>query len=427
MNSLAIFGGKKTINKNLLNLPEIQKEEKERVMKVLDKGVLSGFVAKKGDSFLGGEQVRELEKNICDYFQIKHSVSVNSATAGLYIALASCGIGPGDEVIVTPYTMSASATAILMQNAIPVFVDIRRDTLCIDERLLEEKVTSATKAIVVVHLFGYPAEMDKILQIADKYNLYVVEDCAQAPGALYKNRYVGTLGNIGVFSFNQHKTITCGEGGFCITNNKDLALRMQLIRNHGEVVVNDMKISDITNIIGYNYRLTEIEAAISIEQFKRLDFLNEQRRKLASYLSTRLSKYDFFLLPKEEKGNKHVYFVYPIIVDWMKMGISRDIFIKAITAEGIPFVSGYVKPIYLEPLYQKKIAYGKHGCPFNCKFYKKDIFYPKRLCPVAEKMYFNDLILTGICRHPNTIEDMELTVQAIEKVIANKTSLKKLQ
>lgn len=427
MSKLAILGGEKIRKKPFFQGAVIGEEEKRKVLEVLEKGILSGFIAKKGDCFLGGECVREFEEMVKKYFNVGYAVAVNSATAGLHIALGACGIGPGDEVIVTPYTMSASSTSILMLNAIPVFVDIEENHFCINPDILEEKITPLTKAIVVVHLFGYPAKMDRILEIAKKYNLYVIEDCAQAPGALFKNKLVGTLGDIGVFSLNQHKTITCGEGGVVITNDGNLALRMQLIRNHGEVIVESMNVEDITNIVGFNYRMTETEAAISIGQFKRLDFLNEYRRNLAHYLTQNLSKFEGLSLPQEEKLNKHVYFVYPIKFDSYKVGVKRDTFVQALNAEGIPFGAGYVKPTYLEPIYQRRIAYGKNGCPFNCPFYKGKLQYQKGLCPVTERMHFEELMLTGVCRYPHTQEDMEDVVKAFEKLFQNIKELKKLE
>jgi dTDP-4-amino-4,6-dideoxygalactose transaminase len=424
MDKLAILGGTKTRNRPFVNNAIVGKEEKRRVLEVLDSGLLSGFVAKKGESFLGGKQVKELEALLEGYFKSKYAVSVNSATAGLHIALGACGIGPGDEVIVSPYTMSASATAIVMLNAIPVFADIEKETFCIDPKKIEKAITPKTKAIVVVHLFGHPAAMDDIMKIARKHNIRVVEDCAQAPGAIYKGRLVGTIGDIGVFSFNQHKTITCGEGGFAITDNEELALRMQLIRNHGEVIVGDMGSADITNMVGYNYRMTELEAAVSIGQFKRLDFLNDHRIKLAEYLTDKLSQFKGLVLPKVKNNCKHVFFVYSIRFQEKIVGVPRDVFIKALNAEGIPFGMGYVKPIYLEPMYQKKLGYGDRGCPFSCNFYKGKVDYKKGLCPVAESMYEKELIATGVCRYPHKKSDVDDVVKAFKKVFKNIDKLK---
>ncbi|MBN1353737.1 MAG: DegT/DnrJ/EryC1/StrS family aminotransferase [Candidatus Omnitrophica bacterium] len=427
MSKLALFGGKKIRRKPFVSRAIVGKEESKRVNSVLKSGILSGFIAKSGDGFLGGKEVREFESLVGGYFGTEHVISVNSATAGLHVALGACGIGPGDEVIVTPYTMSASATAIIMQNAIPVFADISENTFCIDPGSIEQCITARTKAIIVVHLFGHPAEMNRIKALARKYKLKIIEDCAQAPGAVYKKQLVGTLGDIGIFSLNQHKTVTSGEGGFAITRNARLALGMRLIRNHGEVIAGNIRLKDISNIVGYNYRMTELEAAVSIGQFRRLDFLNAHRINLARYLTEKLSKFEGLTLPAEESGTKHVYFVYPIRIKESEARIPRDVFVKALNAEGIPCAAGYVRPIYLEPLYQKKIAYGRKGCPFTCGFYKGNAVYSKGICPVAEKMHRKELVIIPVCRYPETPRDMDDVVKAFQKIFNNRDKLRKFQ
>lgn len=424
---LALLGGEKIRKEPFPSHPIMGEEERKEVLEVLESGILSGFVGKVGDAFLGGPKVRKLEEEFIKYFNIKYAIAVNSATAGLHVALAACGIGPGDEVIVSPYTMSASASSILMQNAIPVFVDIQEDIFCLDSQKIEEAISPRTKAILVVHLFGHPAEIDDIRSIAQKHKLLIIEDCAQAPGATYRGKPVGTIGDIGIFSFNQHKTITTGEGGVVITNNDRFAARARLIRNHGEVVVKDMGCEDIVNILGWNYRMTELEAAVGFAQFKKLDKLTQHRIDLADYLMEKLSKYEGITTPVVYPESKHVYFVYPIRYNEDKIGISRDLFVKAINAEGVPFAAGYVKPIYLEPLYQRRICYGKQGCPFSCLYYKGEVHYDKGLCPTAERLYEKELMLTGLCRFPLTIEDITGVVRAFEKIFDNISKLKTME
>ncbi|NQT90391.1 MAG: DegT/DnrJ/EryC1/StrS family aminotransferase [Candidatus Omnitrophica bacterium] len=427
MERLAILGGKKLREKPFVTHAVIGEEERERVSKVLDSGMLSGFIAQAGDHFLGGEQVKELESLVREYFNAKHAVSVNSATAALHVAAAACGIGPGDEVIVTPYTMCASATAAIMMNAIPVFVDIDEKNFCIDPSKIKEAVTPRTKAIIVVHLFGLAADMDEITEIAKEHKLRVIEDCAQAPGATFKDRLVGTIGDIGVFSLNQHKTITSGEGGFVITGDDDMALKMQLVRNHGEVITEKMELEDIAGVVGFNYRMTELEAAVAVGQFRRLDSLTEHRIGLAEYLTEGLSNIDGLTLPEMPDHKKHVYFVYPIRLDEKVIGVSRDKFVKALVAEGIPCGAGYVRPIYLEPLYQKRIAYGKEGCPFTCPIYKGSVNYDKGICPVTEMMHEKELMVTGVCKYPHTRDDIDDVVKAFKKVIENRAALADLK
>lgn len=427
MGKLAISGGSKVRERPFVSHAIIEEEERKRVNDVLDSGMLSGFIANAGEHFLGGKQVKEFETLAEDYFGTKFAVAVNSATAGLHAALGALGVGPGDEVIVTPYTMSASATAIIMMNAVPVFADIEKETFCLDPQKVKEKITPKTKAIVIVHLFGHAANMDAIMKIAEEHKLSVVEDCAQSPGATYKQKLVGTIGDIGVFSLNQHKTITSGEGGFAITNDEKLGLRMQLIRNHGEAIVDNMEVEDINGIVGFNYRMTELEAAVSIGQFRRLDFLNDHRINLARYLTEKLSNFEGLILPQKSNVDKNVYFVYPIRFKEDVIGVNRNTFVNALKAEGIPFGAGYVRPIYLEPMYQRKTAYGVNGCPFTCGYYGGNADYSKGICPVCEKMHEEELMLTGVCKYPHTEEDINDVVKAFEKIFKNIDELKGLK
>lgn len=428
MPKLALLGGKKIRETPFPSHPVLGQKEKDRVLKVLETGLMSGFIATSGDVFYGGPNVRGLEDEFKEYFDVKQAVAMNSATAGLHAAVAALKIGPGDEVIVTPYTMCASASAVLMQGAIPVFADIKEDTFCIDPERIKEAITHSTKAILVVHLFGQSADMDEIISIAKENNLAVIEDVAQAPGATYKGKLLGTIGDVGVFSLNQHKTITTGEGGVAITNSDDLALRMQLVRNHGEVIVDDMGVEDVTNLLGWNYRMTELEAAVGIEQFRKLDFLTEHRTGLAEHLTKRLTGFHRGIAPPVTyQHNKHVYFVYPIRYEEDLIGIPRDLFVKAVVAEGIPFSAGYVKPIYLEPMYQKRICFGDKGCPFTCRFYESSVKYEKGMCPVTEMMHYEKLILTGLCRYPCRTEDIDDVIRAFEKVLENPEELLELE
>lgn len=427
MSTLALCGGPKVRTTPYVTHAVIGEEERRRVAEVLDSGMLSGFIGRAGASFLGGNQVREFEQLVKEYFRCAHVVASNSATSNLHMAVAACGIGPGDEVIVTPYTMSATATAIVMQNAVPVFVDIDAMTGALDPHKIAAAITPRTKAILVVHLFGYPADMDPIMAIARARNLYVIEDCAQAPGAHYKGQLVGTIGDIGIFSLNQHKTITSGEGGFAITNDAQLAFKMQLIRNHGEVVINDMPHEDIINVVGYNYRMTELEAAVSIGQFRRLDERNAHRQALAVYLADRLKSIPEIILPQPEPERSHVYFVFPMRWREEVAGFSRDLFVKALVAEGIPAGAGYVRPIYWEPMYQQRVAHGKSGCPFACPLYQGKTDYARGLCPVVERLHLKELFLTAICRHPHTKADIDDMVEAVQKILENRRELKNMQ
>lgn len=424
MSKLALLGGEKIRKKEFAPQQDFGEEEKRLVMQVLDSKILSGYLASPGEKFMGGEKVKTLEGLFREYYHVKHALVVNSATAGLHAAVAALNVNPGDEILVTPYSMCASATAIVMHNAIPVFVDIDENTFTIDPKQIEKAITPQTKAIMVVHLFGYPAQMDEIMRIARKHNLKVIEDTAQAHACLYKGQRVGTIGDMGVFSFNQNKTISTGEGGVVVTNDDELARRISLIRNHGEVVVEHYPVKTIAGIIGYNYRMTELEAAVGIAQFKKLDKLTQHRIRLAQYLTQQLQQFKSIITtPRIKDDSKHVYFVYPMKFNAKEAGIHRNKFAEAVRAEGVPLFAGYVRPIYLEPMYQQLLAYGDSGFPFKGPHIKKTIAYPKGLAPVCERMHFEELMTTPVCHFPLTEEDIDDFVAGIKKVLDNKKEL----
>jgi perosamine synthetase len=430
MSQLAIKGGKPVRSKLFPAYNTIGQEEKNAVQKVLDSGNLSQFLGAWSSDFLGGPTVRKFEEAWCEAIGVSHAVSVNSNTSGLFAAMGALGIQPGDEVIVSPYSMSASAIAPMVYGGVPVFADIDPDTFCMDAKSIENKITAQTKAILIVHIFGHPADMDGIMVIAKKYKLKVVEDCAQAPMGMYRGKYVGTLGDIGVFSLNYHKHIHTGEGGVIVTNNKELAERLQLIRNHAENVVEAKGEADLTNMIGYNYRMTEVEAAIGMEQLKKLPSLLNQRLENAEFLHQALGAiHGLSSPPWVEEGSLHTFYVQPLKYDQEQLEIHRNDFVTAIkyelpTAvlrETAPLIgTGYVKPLYLQPMYQKRAV----TCSFNCSHYKGSVDYGKGLCPVTERMHFQELITHEFMRPGMKKSDLNDVVNAFEKVATHIDELK---
>lgn len=420
MAKLAINGGEKYRNKPFPRHPIIGEEEKKAALDVLERGELSTFLASPGQYFLGGKKIKEFEGLAREYFGTKYAIAMNSATACLHAAVPAVGVQPSEEVLVTPYSMSCSATCALMSNAVPVFVDIDENNFAIDPKRLEERITDKTKAIVVVHLFGGPANMDGIMDVAKKYNLKVIEDCAQSPGATYKNKLLGTIGDCGLFSFTETKNVTSGEGGMLITNDDEIADMARLIRNHGEaVIVNQLRTYHST-VLGYNYRMTEIDAAIGAEQFKKLDKFNNERINLVEYLASRVEKDIPGIKPHLNNENgKNVYFILPFKYDENKIGIPRDLFVKALNEEGIPFGAGYVKPLYLSPIFHEN----KH---FILNLFGKDVSYDKGICPVTERLHEKEIILTLMARPPATFNDMDDIIGAIHKIIENKHELENL-
>lgn len=415
---LALFGGAKTIQSTFKRYNSIGEEEARAAKQVIESGVLSQFLGAWHEDFYGGPKVREFERSCERFFRVKHAITVNSATSGLIAAVGAIGIEPGDEVIVSPWTMCASATAILQWNAIPVFADIDRETFCLDPKAVEASITPRTRAIMAVDIFGQPADMDALLAIAAKHGLKVISDSAQAPSAIYKGKYAGTLANVGCYSLNYHKHIHTGEGGILVTEDDELAERMCLIRNHGEAVVADKGEVNLSNMIGYNFRLGEIECAIGIEQLKKLDHFVATRQRIAARLGKGLAGLMGLRVPVVRSECTHVYYYYPMILDVESLGVTRDRVHEALNAEGVPVDNRY-QNLHLLPMFQQKIAYGTKGFPWTSDVCGRDVNYSKGICPVAEE--FNDSTYLGfrICAYDLQEPDVDSIVRAFHKVWEN--------
>ena len=424
MERLAVLGGPKTITRTFAGYTSIGVEEVEAARAVVAGGVLSRFLGCWGPDFYGGEKVRGLEEAWRSYFGSRYAVSVNSNTSGLMAAVGAIGVEPGDEVIVTPWTMSASATSVLVWNAIPVFADIEDETFNLDPAAIEARITPLTRAIVVADIFGHPADLDGIMVVARRHGLRVIEDTAQAPGALYKGRYAGTVADIGVFSLNYHKHIHTGEGGVCVTDDPRLAERLQLIRNHAEAVVGDKGVTDLTNMIGFNFRMTEIGAAIGTEQLKKLKVFADERAAAAERLSAGLRGLAGLRVPVVKPDCSHVYYVYPLLIDEGRTGVSRARLVRALEAEGVPALAEGYTNLHLLPMYQRKIAYGRSGFPWAGGLYRGDVSYEKGICPVAEDLHDRRCVLMELCAYCFTTDDIDLIVEAFQKVWASLDALR---
>ncbi len=414
--TLAIDGGRPARRRPFPGHNTIGAEERRAVLEVLDSGVLSQFVGAWGPDFLGGPRVRALEAAWARYFGAGMAVSMNSATSCLYAAVGAAGVGPGDEVIVSPYTMSASAAAAIVYGAVPVFADIDPDTFCLDPASVADRITDRTRAIIGVDLFGHPAPWDQLRAIVGGRDIVLIEDAAQAPGALVDGRWAGTLGDIGVYSLNYHKTIHSGEGGVAVTNDPALAERLQMIRNHGEAVVKARGTENLVNLVGFNYRMTEIEAAIALEQLRKLESLVVPRVAAADYLTRRLSGLPGLTPPLVRPSVRHGYYVYAIKHDEAVTGVSRGWLVTALKAEGIPVTPGYVEPIYRQPMYQRGIAIGRHGFPF-LQTDGSLRQYPDGICPVAERMHERELFYLSFLHAGLTESDLDDVTVAFEKVL----------
>ncbi len=416
--NLAINGGAQVRNRPWLDNFTLGEEEKRAAVDAIDSGYLSMFEGSYTPdppfSFNGGPYVQKLENMWSEYYGIKFSVSVNSATSGLFAAIGALEIGYGDEVIVSPSTMTASSVGPLIYGAIPVFADVERGAGALDPVSVEKLVTPRTRCIIVIHQYGIPADMDPIMAIARRHGIKVIEDCAQAHGARYKGRYVGTIGDIGVFSLNVNKSIQCGEGGVCTTNDSELKYRLELIRNHGENVVGPANYRNITNIIGFNYRLTEIQAAIAIEQLKKLGHINEVRINYVKYLNQELRKYEFLDVITGRKKCTSTFYTFPLLYRPEVGGITVGELHKALNAEGMYFLRGY-KPLYHQPIYQTRTVF-KGGYPFSALENRDcNVDYSNGACPIAESLW-EQMLVSEHVRLPQTMKDCHDIVLAFDKI-----------
>ena len=430
MSKLASRGGEPVRSRPFAMRKTMGEAEKKAVLEVLDSDCLSGFFGSPGSGWLGGEKVKKFERKWASSYGFRHAISVNSWSTGLMTAVGAIGIEPGDEVIVSPYTMSASATSVVFYGGIPVFADIDPDTFNITASTIEKVLSPRTKAIMVVHIFGQTADMDPIMSLAKEFNLKVIEDAAQAPGVRYKGTPVGAIGDVGGFSLNYHKHIHTGEGGMIVTNNDELAVRCQLIRNHAENLTEFAGVDDLTNMIGSNYRLTELGAAIGCEQLDRLQGYLDHRQRLARQFGDGLANIPGITPATIADGCEHAYYLYPIKYDARIMGIARDKFVHAVNRE-LPkpdhweqtfLAEGYVKPLYLSPMYQRLTAFGRKGFPWT---ENPDVSYNyhKGSCPVVEQLHDESMIFTPLIREPLLESDIDDALNAIRKVVEHRNEV----
>ena len=410
---LAINGGPPAVPTPLEPYRSMGAAEAEAVADVVRSGCLSGFYGSAGPEFLGGPQVRSFEEAWANHCAVRHAVSVNSATSGLFAAMGAIGLSPGDEVIVPPTTMSASVMAPLMYGGIPVFADIEDQNFCLDVDGVSDAIGPRTRAILAVNLFGHPARLADLRALADRHGLFLIEDSAQAPMAAERGRRAGTVGHIGVFSLNYHKHIHAGEGGVCVTDDDDLAQRLQLIRNHGENLTEGRSRHGLVNLVGQNYRMTELQAAIARVQLDAIDRHVAARERVAQAFSATITTADGLLAPVVRDGCRHNFYCWVARLQTDRTGIDRTTFSAALAAEGFPHAVGYVEPLYRLPVFRERVAIGRDGWPFTLT----DRTYPDGLCPVAERLHRNEIVLFEPCAWAIDDATLDRLVVALRKVL----------
>jgi len=375
----------------------ISEEEQQEVLKVLKSQMLT---------LLHGEFVSKFEKEFARYIGVKHAIAVNTGTAALHIAIAALNIGPGDEVIVPPFTFIASASSILHNNAIPIFADIDDKSYTLDPNSVREKITEKTKAIIPVHLAGIGADMSELMDIGSDNGIHVIEDAAQSIGTRCYKKKVGSIGHLGCFSFYPSKNMTTGEGGMITTNDDELAEQCRLLRHHGEPEWY------VYNRLGYNYRMTEIQGAIGRVQLKKIESFISMRNKNAKYLSEATSKLNGINPPFVPEYCEPAFNYWIGRLDPDLLGITKTQFLNRFPQSKVL----YPKPLYKTKLFQEKIAYSK-GCPWSCPFYNKEINYKEVYLPIVEKVT-QEIFALDI--HPKiTKESLDENIEIMTKILEN--------
>lgn len=395
--------------------PHLTPGDKRAVMEALDGEVLGGVF---------GPKVVAFEKDWAAYVGVRHALMVNSGTAALHMAVAAADVGPGDEVVVPAFTFEATALAVLHHNAIPVFADIDLETATMDVASFQEHITPRTRAVIPVHLFGLPADMDDISNVARRHGLVVIEDAAQAPGALYKGKKVGSLGDMAAFSLNATKNIHAIEGGIFVTDRDDFRDKAALMRIFGERLSPDRPREYRSYGMGWNYRSTELNAALAHSQLPRLDAENELRRANANYLSRHLSQIPGIVVPRLPRDRTSAVYLYPVRVHPQDLGVVfpldrfRNAVVAALRAEGVQTRPLWESLVPMQPLWQLQKGYGRR-CPWSCPFYEGEpITYRDEEYPQAVEFTKSHLCIYGLWP-PNGERLMRLIVDAFEKVFAN--------
>ena len=412
---LAIKGGPKAVPDEVVRQwPYILPEDKQAVLRAMDYGLRSDDTP----------QIDALEREWAAYVGAEHCLATNSGTAALHLCVAGAGIGPGDEVLVPAYTFVASGTAVLHNNAIPVFVDVEPETWNIDPRKIRQAITPHTRAIMPVHLNGYPADVDEIRAIAEEHDLAVIEDACQAHGARYKGRKTGTLGDAAAFSLNSYKNLPGGDGGLFVTSDTDCYRRAAMVREFGERTYEGSKRQYRSYALGCMYRTTDLVAALVRSQLKRLDEMNARRIDNAMRIRQGLGGYDFLSFPPYRDDRTCVYWFFPMRLSAQAAGfdlpdsVFRDRVMAALNAEGLRVTQWQTVTLPAQSVFHDKIGYGK-GSPWSDRNYRGNVTYEPERFPAAQSVVDSTLWLVNLYHWPHTLQDQDTyTIPAFEKVFS---------
>ncbi len=395
----AAAGGKPAKTKPLRKQPRYGDAELEQLKQVIAQGTLF---------YAHGKKVFELEKAFAAKHGAPHAVACTSGTAAIHTAFMAIGISPGDEVITAPVTDAGSVLPILWQGAIPVFADLDGATYNIDPASVKAKVTAKTKAILAVHLAGNACDLFALREIADANKIFLIEDCAQAHGTRYHGNAIGTIGQVGCFSYNEFKHISCGDGGICVTDDEALARRMRLATDKGYNRAPGVAQRN-TDFLANNYRMTELQGAVALAQLGKLDSIVERRRKWCAGLTERLQGIEGIALPKVTEGCDASWWFYMVRVVPKVLKATADEFVAAMKADGVPLGAHYIgRPVYEYPVFQRHTPFARGEHPFNARDYAKD------RCPEAEAILETCVMLN--INEGYDEQDLEETARAFHKV-----------
>lgn len=329
-----------------INLPVAEPYLTDKELGYVTDCIVSGWISS------GGKYVNKFETMVAESCNVSHGISTTSGTTALHLALLACGIGPGDEVIVPTMTFVAPASTACHVGAKPIFVDVEETTMCLDPDQLLGAITPRTKAIIPVHLYGHPANMDSIMEIADQYDLWVIEDAAEAQGAEYRGKPVGSLGHAAIFSFFGNKTITTGEGGMVLTNDDLLAQKMRLFRDHGM----DRSQGYWHPVIGFNYRMTNIQAAIGVGQMENFDTILQKKRIVASTYHQLLADIKSITLPTDAPWATSSCWLYTILLNGLGGKSKKNDLLEELRKENVEARSTFI-PMHRQPIFEESRSY----------------------------------------------------------------------